>query len=127
MQIIVLHTIHYVSYNGITLSKYNPFVEATPENVAKLSKFITAGYLKVVEESEVSEEEKTPQNIPEIQEEVQQDSEEMQEIVSPVKRGYDESELVDKTKNEIMDILKEEGIEFKTSMKKEELIDLLVG
>lgn len=127
MQIIVLHTVHYVSYNGITLSKYNPFVEATPENVAKLSKFITAGFLKIVEDSDVSEEEKTPQNIPEIQEETQQDSEEMQNIISSVKRGYDESDLVDKTKNEIIDILKKEGIEFKASMKKEELIDLLVG
>lgn len=127
MQIIVLHTVHYVSHNGITLSKYNPFVEATPENVAKLSKFITAGYLKVVEDSEVSEEEITPQNIPEIHEDVNQDSKEMQEIFSPVKRGYSETELEGKTKNEIIDILKEEGIEFKTSMKKEELIDLLVG
>lgn len=127
MQIIVLHTVHYVSHNGITLSKYNPFVEATPENVAKLSKFITAGYLKVVEDSEVSEEEITPQNIPEIHEDVNQDSKEMQEIVSPVKRGYSETELEGKTKNEIIEILKEEGIEFKTSMKKEELIDLLVG
>lgn len=124
MQIIVLHTVHYVSHNGITLSKYNPFVEATPENVSKLSKFITAGFLKVVNESEVSEEEKTPVNIPEIYEEVEEPQ--AGDILGHAKRGYDEEELKDKTKNEIIDILKEEGIEFKYSMKKEELIDLLV-
>lgn len=124
MQIIVLHTVHYVSHNGITLSKYNPFVEATPENVSKLSKFITAGFLKVVNDSDVSEEEKTPENIPEIHEEVE---EQHGDILGHAKRGYDEEDLKEKTKNEIIEILKEEGIEFKTSMKKEELIDLLVG
>lgn len=128
MKIIVLHTVHYVSHNGITLSRYNPFVEATEENIEKLNKFIQAGYLTIVEETEAKEEDKIPETIPvEKNDEVVKQEEEIKNLLESVKRSYTEEELKEKTKNEIIDLLKEEGLSFKATMKKEELIDILVG
>lgn len=127
MQIIVLHTVHYVSHNGITLSQFNPYVEATEENIKKLNKFITAGYLRIADEAEIEKEELIPEDIPKAaNKELEDQKKEIEAIINNVKRGYSEEDLKDKTKTELIELLKIEGKPFKNTMKKEELISILV-
>ena len=69
------------------------------------------------------EEDKIPETIPvEKSDEVVKQEEEIKNLLESVKRSYTEEELKEKTKNEIIDLLKEEGLSFKATMKKEELI-----
>lgn len=123
MKIIQLKSVYFISHNGITLTEDNPFIEATEDNLEKLSTLIKNGYLEVVDTSETKSECIEMISQP-------NDNDEISEgIVSEIKRypTFTEDELKSKNKKELMQICKENDIEFKPTMKVSELEQLILS
>lgn len=125
MKVLMLNRVHYLTCNGLTLSSLHPVIEATEENLNKMSKFIKSGYVKVVETEEKVEAFEDQEAIksaeaPKVEEEILNDYN-----FNGVER-FSAEDLEELTKEELFDKLDEQHIEYKKSMKKDDLIELLV-
>lgn len=120
---IELNTVHFVSTNGITLTRENPRIEATEENLKKLESYIDKKFLKVVREDEITE-------FPIIDEIIVPDNiKELSEAPSNVKRieFYTKDDIKDLNKKELLEIADELGLEVKSNIKVAELKELILS
>lgn len=122
MKIIKLDGVHYLSFKGITLTMNKPFVEATEENLNKLSEYIKSGFLIVKEKNEEDLEEQFKPTDMSI-EEALYETDSNEEVV----RFPSVEELKAMTKKELFDILDKYQIKYQQTMKKEELIKLILA
>lgn len=120
---IELNTVHFVSTNGITLTRENPRIEATEENLKKLESYIDKKFLKVVREDEITE-------FPIVDEIIVPDNiKELSEAPSNVKRieFYTKDDIKDLNKKELLEIADELGLEVKSNIKVAELKELILS
>lgn len=128
MKIIKLKGVHYLSYNGITLTLNQPYVEATEENIKKLSEYINAGFLVLKNKDEEDSENKFHQEDVSLEEKAFYNNPENNEIDKTLVQKYPTEEELDSwTKKELIEFLKEHCIKYKPSMNKEELIQLILA
>lgn len=124
MKIIKLNNVHYLSFNGIILTMNNPFIEATDENVEKLSNYIKAGYL-VIKDLDETEDKKNAFK------ETNLKAEEALiakfEETERVSRFQTKDELLKMTKKELMELADSQFVKYKTTMNKEQIIDLILA
>lgn len=125
MKIIKLKGVHYLSYKGITLTMNQPYVEATEDNLEKLSDYLKLGFVEVKELDEdvdkVNEYEATDLSM---EEKMFEDSNDCLE--NEIVRFPSLEELEAMNKKELMAVLDKYKIKYKPSMKKEELIKLIL-
>mgnify|MGYP000003046802 CR=1 FL=1 len=120
---IELNTVHFVSTNGITLTRENPRIEATEENLKKLESYIDKKFLKVVREDEITEFQIVDEII------VPDNIKELSEAPSNVKRieFYTKDDIKDLNKKELLEIADELGLEVKSNIKVAELKELILS
>lgn len=125
MKIIKLKGVHYLSYKGITLTMNQPYVEATEDNLEKLSDYLKLGFVEVKELDEnvdkVNEYEATDLSM---EEKMFEDSNDCLE--NEIVRFPSLEELEAMNKKELMAVLDKYKIKYKQAMKKEELIKLIL-
>lgn len=123
MKIIQLKSVYFISHNGITLTEDSPFIEATEENLKKLDTLIQNGFLEVIETSSESEIVQIPENYFEEERVIHE------EIASEIKRypTFTAEELKSKNKKELIQICKDNDIEFKPTMKVADLEELILS
>lgn len=125
MKIIKLKGVHYLSYKGITLTMNQPYVEATEDNLEKLSDYLKLGFVEVKELDEdvdkVNEYEATDLSM---EEKMFEDSNDCLE--NEIVRFPSLEELEAMNKKELMAVLDKYKIKYKPAMKKEELIKLIL-
>ena len=125
MKIIKLKGVHYLSYKGITLTMNQPYVEATEDNLEKLSDYLKLGFVEVKELDEdvdkVNEYEATDLSM---EEKMFEDSNDCLE--NEIVRFPSLEELETMNKKELMAVLDKYKIKYKPAMKKEELIKLIL-
>lgn len=123
MKIIQLKSVYFISHNGITLTEDNPFIEATEDNLEKLNTLIKNGFLEVTDTLADQNEDVC------IIENMNEDDDDFKEIVSEIKRypTFTTDELKAKNKKELIQICKENDIEFKPTMKVSELEQLILS
>lgn len=120
---IELNTVHFVSTNGITLTRENPRIEATEENLKKLESYIDKKFLKVVREDEITEFQIVDEII------VPDNIKELSEAPSNVKRieFYTKDDIKDLNKKELLEIADELCLEVKSNIKVAELKELILS
>lgn len=120
---IELNTVHFVSTNGITLTRENPRIEATEENLKKLESYIDKKFLKVVREDEITEFQIVDEII------VPDNIKELSEAPSNVKRieFYTKDDIKYLNKKELLEIADELGLEVKSNIKVAELKELILS
>lgn len=125
MKIIKLKGVHYLSYKGITLTMNQPYVEATEENLEKLSDYLKLGFVEIKELDEdvdkVNEYKSTDLSM---EEKMFEDSNDCLE--NEIVRFPSLEELEAMNKKELMAVLDKYKIKYKQAMKKEELIKLIL-
>lgn len=125
MKIIKLKGVHYLSYKGITLTMNQPYVEATEENLEKLSDYLKLGFVEIKELDEdvdkVNEYKSTDLSM---EEKMFEDSNDCLE--NEIVRFPSLEELEAMNKKELMAVLDQYKIKYKQAMKKEELIKLIL-
>ena len=125
MKIIKLKGVHYLSYKGITLTMNQPYVEATEDNLEKLSDYLKLGFVEVKELDEdvdkVNEYKATDLSM---EEKMFEDSNDCLE--NEIVRFPSLEELEAMNKKELMTVLDKYKIKYKPAMKKEELIKLIL-
>lgn len=125
MKIIKLKGVHYLSYKGITLTMNQPYVEATEENLEKLSDYLKLGFVEIKELDEdvdkVNEYKPTDLSM---EEKMFDDSNDCLE--NEIVRFPSLEELEAMNKKELMAVLDKYKIKYKQAMKKEELIKLIL-
>lgn len=121
MKIIKLDGVHYLSFKGITLTMNKPFVEATEENLNKLSEYIKSGFLIVKEKNEEDLEEQFEPTDMSLEEALFNTN-----VEEEVERYPSLEELKAMTKKELFDVLDKYQIKYQQTMKKEELIKLIL-
>ena len=123
MKIIKLKGVHYLSYKGITLTMNQPYVEATEDNLEKLSDYLKLGFVEIKELDEdvdkVNEYEATDLSM---EEKMFEDSNDCLE--NEIVRFPSLEELEAMNKKELMAVLDKYKIKY--AMKKEELIKLIL-
>lgn len=123
MKIVKLRGVHYLSFKGITLTMNQPFVEATDEVLNSLSEYIKLGFLEVKEKDE---EDKTDEYEPtdmSMEEAMFEDDGEVENI----ERYPSLEELQEMTKKELFEVLDKYQIKYQQTMKKDELIKLILA
>lgn len=120
---IELHTVHFISTNGITLSNDKPRVLATEENLSKLQHYIDKNFLKIVTSDEIKE--FTPQEEIYVPKEFV-DNDFIPNNVVRIEK-YTEKDIEGMNKKELMVIADELGIEVKQNMKVAELKELILN
>lgn len=121
MKIIKLDGVHYLSFKGITLTMNKPFIEATEENLNKLSEYIKSGFLIVKEKNEEDLEEQFEPTDMSLEEALFNTN-----VEEEVERYPSLEELKAMTKKELFDVLDKYQIKYQQTMKKEELIKLIL-
>lgn len=122
MKIIKLNGVHYLSFKGITLTMNNPFIEATEENLNKLSDYIKNGFLVVKEKNDEDLENQFEQTDMSMEEAMYEDYSEVE-----VERFPSPEELQAMTKKELFAVLDKYQIKYQQTMKKEDLIKLILA
>ena len=123
MKIVKLRGVHYLSFKGITFTMNQPFVEATDEVLNSLSEYIKLGFLEVKEKDE---EDKTDEYEPtdmSMEEAMFEDDDEVENI----ERYPSLEELQEMTKKELFEVLDKYQIKYQQTMKKDELIKLILA
>lgn len=123
MKIVKLRGVHYLSYKGITLTMNQPFIEATDEVLTALSEYIKLGFLEVKEKDE---EDKTDEYEPtdmSMEEAMFEDDNKVENI----ERYPSLEELQGMTKKELFEVLDKYQIKYQQTMKKDELINLILA
>lgn len=123
MKIVKLRGVHYLSYKGITLTMNQPFIEATDEVLTALSEYIKLGFLEVKEKDE---EDKTDEYEPtdmSMEEAMFEDDNKVENI----ERYPSLEDLQGMTKKELFEVLDKYQIKYQQTMKKDELINLILA
>lgn len=123
MKIVKLKGVHYLSYKGITLTMNQPFIEATDEVLEALADYIRLGFIEIKEKDE---EDKTDEYKPtdmSMEEAMFEDDNEVENI----ERFPSLEELQAMTKKELFEVLDKHQIKYQSTMKKDELIKLILA
>lgn len=123
MKIIKLNNVHYLSFNGIILTMNNPYIEATEENINKLSAYIKAGYLiiKDLDENQDKKNSFKETNLKAEEALIAEFSESER-----VSRFKTKDELLKMTKKELMEYADSQFVKYKPTMNKEQIVDLIL-
>lgn len=124
MKIVKLRGVHYLSFKGITLTMNQPFIEATDEVLDTLSEYIKLGFLEVKEKDE---EDKTDEYEPTDMSMEEAMFEGAAEVSEDIVRYPSLEELQAMTKKELFEVLDKYQIKYQPTMKKDELIKLILS
>lgn len=123
MKIVKLRGVHYLSYKGITLTMNQPFVEATDEVLDTLSEYIKLGFLEIKEKDEDDKTDEYEPTDMSMEEAMFEDDNEIKNI----ERYPSLEELQAMTKKELFEVLEKYQIKYQPTMKKDELIKLILA
>lgn len=123
MKIVKLKGVHYLSYKGITLTMNQPFVEATDEVLNTLSEYIKLGFLEIKEKDEDDKTDEYEPTDMSMEEAMFEDDNEIENI----ERYPSLEELQGMTKKELFEVLDKYQIKYQPTMKKDELIKLILA
>lgn len=126
MKIIKLRGVHYLSYKGITLTMNQPIIEATEENLEKLAGYIKLGFVEVKEKDENDKTDEYKPTDLSREEKMFETTTDVIDVANAL-RYPSLDELKEMSKKEIMAFLDEKQISYKPTMKKEELIELVLA
>lgn len=124
MKIIKLRGVHYLSYKGITLTMNQPFIEATDENIEKLSEYLKLGFVEIKEKDDTDKENEYKQADFSKEEEILASKE---DPIADIFRYPSYEELNEMSKKELTAFLDRIKVSYKPTMKKEELIKLILS
>ena len=123
MKIVKLRGVHYLSYKGITLTMNQPFIEATDEVLNTLSEYIKLGFLEIKEKDEGDKTDEYEPTDMSMEEAMFEDDGEVENI----ERYPSLEELQEMTKKELFEVLDKYQIKYQQTMKKDELIKLILA
>lgn len=123
MKIVKLRGVHYLSYKGITLTMNQPFIEATDEVLNTLSEYIKLGFLEIKEKDEGDKTDEYEPTDMSMEEAMYEDDGEIENI----ERYPSLEELQGMTKKELFEVLDKYQIKYQPTMKKDELIKLILA
>ena len=123
MKIVKLRGVHYLSYKGITLTMNQPFIEATDEVLNTLSEYIKLGFLEIKEKDEGDKTDEYEPTDMSMEEAMYEDDGEIENI----ERYPSLEELQGMTKKELFEVLDKYQIKYQQTMKKDELIKLILA
>lgn len=123
MKIVKLRGVHYLSYKGITLTMNQPFIEATDEVLNTLSEYIKLGFLEIKEKDEGDKTDEYEPTDMSMEEAMFEDDGEVENI----ERYPSLEELQGMTKKELFEVLDKYQIKYQPTMKKDELIKLILA
>lgn len=126
MKIIKLRGVHYLSFKGITLTMNQPIIEATEENLEKLAGYIKLGFVEVKEKDETDKTNEYKPTDLSREEKMFEATTDTIDVANAL-RYPSLDELKEMSKKEIMAFLDEKQISYKPTMKKEELIELVLA
>lgn len=124
MKIVKLRGVHYLSFKGITLTMNQPFVEATDEVLDALSEYIKLGFIEVKEKDEDDKTDEYEPTDMSMEEAMFEDS---NDISENIERYPSLEELQAMTKKELFEVLDKYQIKYQQTMKKDELINLILS